>query len=452
LRFEIARKEFREIVRDRRFLVAGLILLILLATTLFTGWTQTQTRRRVQEAATAQTRQYWEAQGVKNPHSAAHFGIYAFKPAPPLSFADPGVDPYLGMAVWLEAHKQNPFVFPASENATGVEMLGEGSAASVLQLLAPLLIVLLCFSSFTAEREQGTLLQVLSLGVSPLHLWIGKAAGAGAALAILLIPAVALGAPLVVTYFLYFAVFLAVSLAASATAPNSRTALAVLLAFWTVSTVVIPKLAADISERLYPAPSNAEWWQTIESDMKHGVDGHDEASERTQRFKQEVLKRYGVERVEDLPVNFTGLSLLAGEEYGNTVFDRRFGELWERYRRQDRIHLAFGLISPLVAVRNLSMAVAGTDFAQHRRFALAAERYRRSLTRRMNEELAFKSRGNTMDYQAGPELWQRMPKFQYTPAGLAERLRGQWPSAALIAYWIAFAGAVALLSAGKVRA
>jgi ABC-2 type transport system permease protein len=451
LRFEIARKEFREMVRDRRFFVAGLILLVLLATTLFTGWTQALERQRVQAAATAATRQYWEAQGIKNPHSAAHFGIYAFKPAPPLSYADPGVDPYLGSAVWLEAHKQNPFVFPASGDATGVQGIGEGTAASVLQLLAPLLIVLLCFSSFTAEREQGTLRQLLSLGVSPRSLWFGKAAGAGAAIAILLLPTMALGAPMALAYLLYFAVFLTMALAVSASVGHSRTALAVLLAFWTLSSVVVPRLAADVAERAYPTPSNAQWWQTIENDMKYGVDGHDESSARTQRFKQEVLKQYAVERVEDLPVNLAGLSLLAGEEYGNTVFDRRFGELWQLYRHQDRIHLAFSLISPLIPVRNLSMAVAGTDFAQHRRFAIAAEQYRRMLTRTMNEELAYHSRGNTMNYQASPDLWRRLPPFEYTPAGLAERLREHWPSAALLLYWLALSIILGLRAAKRVR-
>ena len=47
------------------------------------------------------------SQGEKNPHAAAHYGIYAFKSVRPLSFFDTGISSYTGVSVWLEAHKQN---------------------------------------------------------------------------------------------------------------------------------------------------------------------------------------------------------------------------------------------------------------------------------------------------------------------------------------------------------
>jgi ABC-2 type transport system permease protein len=34
------------------------------------------------------TREQWLTQGTKNPHSAAHYGVNAFKPKMPLSLAD----------------------------------------------------------------------------------------------------------------------------------------------------------------------------------------------------------------------------------------------------------------------------------------------------------------------------------------------------------------------------
>jgi ABC-2 type transport system permease protein len=45
------------------------------------------------ELARRATREQWLHQGVKNPHSAAHYGVYAFKPKMPLSLVDQGVDP-----------------------------------------------------------------------------------------------------------------------------------------------------------------------------------------------------------------------------------------------------------------------------------------------------------------------------------------------------------------------
>ena len=63
----------------------------------------------------------------------------------------------------------------------------------MLQLLIPLLIILLAFSTFAGEREPGTLRQVLSLGVSRRNLALGKALGVAGALGLLLVPATVLG-------------------------------------------------------------------------------------------------------------------------------------------------------------------------------------------------------------------------------------------------------------------
>ena len=40
-----------------------------------------------------------------------------FKPHLPLSFIDPGLDPYTGSVIWVEAHYQNPARFRPSEEA-----------------------------------------------------------------------------------------------------------------------------------------------------------------------------------------------------------------------------------------------------------------------------------------------------------------------------------------------
>src|SRR4029450_6815884 len=105
-----------------------------------------------------------------------------------------GVDPYVGVAVYLEAHKQNEFKFrPAQDAATSIQRFGELTAAVVLQVLIPLLIILFAFSAFAVEREQGALRQVLSLGVERPRLAMGKTVGVAAALAAVLIPATLIG-------------------------------------------------------------------------------------------------------------------------------------------------------------------------------------------------------------------------------------------------------------------
>ena len=99
----------------------------------------------------------WLNQTKKNPHSAAHYGVYAFKPKSPLAIVDTGIDPYMGVAVWLEAHKQNEFKYRPAQDRTAVQRFGEMTAPRSLQVLVPLFIVLMTFSAFAGEREQGTL-------------------------------------------------------------------------------------------------------------------------------------------------------------------------------------------------------------------------------------------------------------------------------------------------------
>ncbi len=129
----------------------------------------------------------------EEPYSAAHYGVYAFKPKSPLAIVDSGIDPYTCVAVWLEAHKQNEFKYRPAQDRTAVERVGEMTAATTLQVLVPLFIVLMTFSSLAGEREQGTLRQLLSLGVRPRHLALGKAVGIAVALALVLLPAGVLG-------------------------------------------------------------------------------------------------------------------------------------------------------------------------------------------------------------------------------------------------------------------
>lgn len=467
----IARKELVEMLRDGRFRWSAGIVAALLFASLATGWAHHRSVSAQHDAAREETREQWLAQGEKNPHSAAHYGIYAFKPTPPLSLVDRGVESYVGVAAWLEAHRQNDFLYRPAQDGTTAQRFGELSAAAVLQLLLPLLVILLAFAAFAGERERGTLRQLLSLGVSRGQLALGKALGVGGALALLLVPATLLGVValtlasgagevaasvprilvLAAGYLAYFGIFLAVSLAVSARAPSSRLALVALLGFWIVNGLVAPRAVADLARRVHPAPSAVAFQKQVEHDLEHGIDGRSPREARAEAVERETLARYGVSRVEDLPVDFGGISLQAGEEYANLVYDRNWGRVWDAYERQNRLQQAGALVAPLLAVRSLSMGVAGTDFAAHRDFARSAEAYRRVLNRAMNEDLARHGAGDE-PYLAGPELWASIPDFAYAAPPLSRVLGQQAWSAAVLAGWLALGSALALGAARTVPA
>jgi ABC-2 type transport system permease protein len=447
----IARKEFLETVRDGRFRVLAVVVLVLGLGSIAAGWARYQDVQGQHQEAQAATRAQWLGQPAKNPHSAAHYGMYAFRPKSRLSMVDSGVDPYVGVAAWLEAHKQNEFAYRPAQDGTSAQRFGELTAAESLLVLLPLVIVLLAFGGFAAEREQGTLRQLMSLGVSRRDLLMGKAFGVAAVVAAIVVPVTAagvlalaltaeFGSPLrdasragllVVLYLTYFAIVTAVALGVSARARSSRLALVVLLALWFANTLMAPRLAADIAAAWQPTPSAFEFQATLERELADQT-----AMRKTLEVKrQEIVRAYNVTAVEEAPINFSGVSLQEGEEHANQVFDRHYGRLFDTYEGQQRVVTLAGAVAPLLPVRALSTALAGTDIAHHRDFVRSAEEYRRGIQRLMNDDIFRNSRAGIV-YTAGPELWARVPEFRYEPPGLGAVLVQQRLSLIVLGAWL----------------
>ncbi len=471
---KIAQKEFVEMWRDRRFRFVGAFILVLLVAALVVGWSHY--RKVTQEQAVARTNDesQWTNQGARNPHSAAHFGKYAFKPLTPVSFLDNGVNSYLGVAVWLEAHYQNPFRYRPAEDATVVQRFGELTAVVILQLLIPLFIILLTFSTFAGERESGTLRQLLSLGINRRALAFGKALGISGGLLLLLIPATIIGVAalafaasgtsgdgisssfgrfvvIVVSYLLYFIIFLAVSLTASAYFKTAQMTLLVLFAFWIFNGLLVPRVAADIAQKVYPNLSGNEFWETVNNDMKDGIDGHNPQNKRTEAAKKQLLAQYKVEKAEDLPINFSGWSLQQGEEYANQVYDKRYGELWKTFENQNGIYSLSSIFAPVLAVKSVSMSMAGTDFAHHRHFAAEAEQYRRVVNKMMNDDYMNNSRTGNTAYVADEKLWTSVPPFQYELPNTVWAVNTQILPLAMLFLWTLGAVGLAAFAVTRVR-
>lgn len=454
----VARKELIDTLRDGRYRVAATVVTALLLISLAAGWKHVADVSAQHAAAMAATRTQWLGQGKKNPHSAAHYGVYAFKPKSQLSVLDTGVDPYVGVAAWLEAHKQNEFRYRPAQDRTSAQRFGDLTAATTLQVLLPLIIVLLTFSAFAGEREDGTLRQVLSLGVKRRHLFMGKGLGIAAALGLVVLPATVLGVSALVaganagllaaqplravllaaTYLAYFGVFVALSLTVSALVPSSRVALVALLGFWMVNSIIVPRAASDMVGVLHPTPSALEFSKALERDLADTTS----VQQRLEERKRALFAEHGVESVDALPINFSGISLQEGEEHGNTVFDQHFGALHDVFESQNRTTQLAGLVAPLVAVQSLSMALAGTDFTQHRHFVGAAETYRRGIQRTLNGAIAANAKPGQV-YEGDEALWSQVPEFAYEAPGAGWALSFQRTSVAVLGMWLV----VALLGA-----
>lgn len=458
----IARKELLETLRDGRFRVAAAVVIALTVASLAAGWKHYRDVSTQHEEARRGTRAQWLQQPKKNPHSAAHYGVYAFKPTSQLGIVDTGVDPYVGVAAWLEAHKQNEFRYRPAQDRTAVQRFGALTAAESLQAILPLFIILMAFPAFAGERETGTLRQLVSMGVDRRMLLAGKALGLTGALALVLIPALVLGvAALALTddgmlagdasravlvslaYVVYLGAFVGLSLAASAWLSSSRLALIVLLAFWMANALLVPRVAADVASRRDPLPTAVDFRQAMERDLNDTR----ELEARLEQKRAALLRQHNVATVDALPIGFGGVSLQEGEEHANEVFDRHYGQLFDIYDRQNRTALLAGSAAPVVPIRALSMAFSGTDFAHHRHFVAAAEEYRRHIQRVMNGDIVTNQRSG-QTYLADGDLWSRVPAFEYSSPSTSWVLRRQMPAALTLVVWM---GAAWLLAAFAMR-
>jgi ABC-2 type transport system permease protein len=471
----VARKEWTEMMRDGRVRIGfvGVLTLLLLSTSL--GWQAWRETERTRTAARDRDREIWLNQGPDNPHTAAHFGRYLFKPVSPLSFLERGLDGYLGIALRVEAHRRTPARNRPSEDATVLARFGELTAATVMQILVPLLLVLLLFPAFAGERESGTLRYTLSLGVSRTGLALGKLLGGSLVFLILFVPVSAAGALalqwnaaaqsgfpvqqgtarlalLSAGYLAYFAIFGFVCLTFSALARSSPVALVTLLSFWAVATLIAPRLASEVASRIFPAPSMQAFTEAMSREMAEGINGHDPADKRLESLRNRVLAENEVSRVEDLPFNFDAIVLQAGEEYGNQVLDKHYGRLWRLYEEQLTAQRGFSWMSPLVALRPYSMALAGTDLGTHRDFSEQAEAFRRNLVRFLNNYLEKNSRTGDWHWRAGPDLWPKAPDFRYESSPLQRALDQMGPDAAVLSIWLAVSALAASLAASQISA
>ncbi|MEH2507855.1 ABC-2 type transport system permease protein [Bradyrhizobium sp. AZCC 1578] len=451
----IAAKDLRELTRDGRLLWAGGLVVILMLVALAAGWNRQVQLNSERSAGQALDHDAWLHQGYRHPHDAAEQGMHVFKPEPSLAVFDPGIGPFVGSTVWLQAHRQSEVKFRPAQDATGLQRFGELSPAWLLQVLLPLLIIVIGFNSVSNERERGTLRQLLSLGVPARSLLYGKAAALASCVGILIAPVGLAFAVLIVArlpagervdvvyriawlaagYGLYLGFFVFLTLAVSALARSSRTALVLLLGFWVAATLIAPRTASEATNLLHPTPSRLDF----DNQLAHDV---------ADAGRKAWSTHFGARTPWDpsVPLSKWGAALKVDDEAGYGALDENFGRLWDTFERQQRAQEWVGLVAPVVALRGFSMGLAGTDFSQHRDFSTAAEAQRRKIQNIVSEDLIEHADrlGNAhFTYRAGPELWASVPQFKYERPSVSFALAHHWASLVLLAVMFCLSVALA---------
>jgi ABC-2 type transport system permease protein len=367
---------------------------------------------------------------------------------------------FLGNTLFLEAHKQNTVNFSDAGFSTGMLRFGEISLAMILQLLLPLLLFFLGFGTVATERETGTLKLVLSQGVSWQQLITGKSLGLVSVMLALFGPVVLTTSLLcfslqggiftadqatrlvllMLAYFLYLTFFCVIAVLVSVRSQTAKTALVSLIGLWLMLTLVLPRASQALGSYLYPAPSKARFLAAIQADVLLEGDSHNPNDPHYKALKDSLLAAYQVATVQQLPINYSGFVMAEGEKISAHLYNEHFNQLLAIYDQQNRFSKAMAFLNPYLAIRNLSMALSGTDFASYVDFQQQAEQYRYDMAQTINDlqirYISNKKLGPTdKPYQIDHKYWQQIPDFTYQAPVVASVFRHEIISLLAFAFW-----------------
>jgi len=464
----IAREEWRALTRDRVAVFGFLLLTVLTLVAALNAYEHqrhvSSERARYQEHANHE----FEEQPDRHPHRAAHFGHYLFRPLNPLAAFDPGIDSYTGNTLYLEPHRQNSANFGDVRQSSLLLRFGQLTPAFVLQVLAPLLLVFVGHASVARERESGTLRILLAQGVGGGQIVLGKLLALSGFAALALLPALlALGwlavsgqsgwIPILLLgggYGLWLLLWSLAVVWLSSLFARGRDALLGLLAVWAVLVILLPRWVPEFANRAVNLPTRFETEIQVKRENLELGNAHNPDDPKFAEFRERILREYGVERVEDLPINFKGLVGEEGERQTSELFNRHIAASFERQMQQNRLVDGFAWLSPTLALRRLSMGTAETDLANYRRFIEQGEAYRYDLIQRLNriqaEALSYADDTDpNKDSRVDKSYWQTFPEFHYQPMPLADTLRRTAPALLVLLLWLATLTALAVRAARR---
>jgi len=446
----IAKKEIKSAFQNRSFISSSIIIwsLIIIAGI---GGLKNYYNITYQHNIAKELFKRELAEKERNPHAAAHFGTYLFKPLTSLSQYDPGVNNYTGSTYRVEAHKQSEMNLANAKDSDGIMRFGELSIALVFQLLIPLMIIFLSFSSISKEREEGTLKLLFSQGISSRSLIWGKIFGNYLVILLTILPffifiliraifdddSLSRILLFLSSYVFYFFIITGISVGISYVCKTSGISLLVLLCTWIWICIISPKLVAGIASTKYPLPSYYEFSKLIDKDFYNGIGNDGSYAERRKNFESKVLAQYKVDSVSQLPINMDGLMMQDAEDYNSKIYRLHSRPIEHQLERQKSIFQIAAFITPYLSIHQLSMAFAGTDLYQHQDFHHNAGRYRNGFVRTLNMELArSKSEYGTYDYKVSTAFLKNMQQFNYEQPSAGWVIRKQMNVLLSMGYWL----------------
>ena len=469
----IAFEEWRQWRRSRLAMLSLIVFSVLLVFTTALTLLDAQEARHERLHQQEQAEQTFLDQPDRHPHRMVHYGHYVFRSPPPLAIFDPGVDAVTGQSIFLEGHRQNSAMFADARAEARTGGFGALSPAKVYHFFLPLLIIALGHGVILREREARTLGPLLSQGVSGARLYRGKFLALSALIGILSLPAlfsslVAIfygesllaGLALYFGHLVYLFVWAALAILVSVATRSRGLALGVLLAVWVLTVLVIPRIGVTSASANLPTEGKILTDMRMNDDLRKLGDGHNASDPAFTKLRADTLAKYGVERVEDLPVNYRGIVASASEEKLTETLNQYAEKRMTREAAQAAHLSAYSWLSPYLAISGASRNFAGTDLATHHRFLREAESLRYDFVQGLNkahvEKLSYEA---DMNRNKGEEGWRRarvdaanwqvLNDFRFMPDAAPARVERAVPQIIALMLWLTALLGVGVLAARR---
>ena len=313
----------------------------------------------------------------------------------------------------------------------------------IFQIVLSLFAILFAYDSITGERERGTLKLSFANAIPKEKYILGKLFGSFLALGLpLLIPVLigclilrSLGVPMgpdewtrlaiiLAGGFLYFGVFLAVSIFISTVTRHSSSAFLLLLVVWILAVIILPRTAVLIAGRAVEVPSvdemasqknrfSAQLWN--EDRKKLAAFNANAPNSEPQKVMEEFNKLMQ-EIADERDKKMQEFSARLDEDRDN------------RQRVQQRLALTIARISPAAAFSLAASTIAGTSLTLEHHFKDEALEYQRAFANFLQVKNGMVAGGRMImmrsvigsDKKPEPINPHDLPEFVYKPMKLPE--------------------------------
>ena len=443
--------EWKMLVRNRVFIYLTIFFVLSLSLVVWMGIIQNDDQQEYRIKAQKHVREQWNNLEAMNPHRAAHYGSYAFKPNNFLNSMDGGINDITGNVIQLEGHVQNEIVYSEASQSLFISKFGKLKSSLLLQYVIPLFLIFLAYGSVSNEKETHRLKLLIFQGISLTSLVFAKSLsiwlyGLSLLLTTVFIQSLLSSSDpeifqrltlLIFSYGFYYYIITSLATYFSARLKNNTSALSSILATWILWTIFLPKIWGNTVEKIHSLPSRMTFNAAMKEERSKGIDGHNPSDKRREELKNKYLTEYKVDSLQQLPINFDGIVMQEDEEYGNLVWDKHFGNNYTILQKQKRLYQVSGLLNPFASLQSASMGFCGTDMIHHLDFLKKAEDYRRFLIKALNDKHAYGgSKTGDWRWTVDSTFFRSVQGFSYKAPKITEQINHYIIDMLCLLWWV----------------